>query len=95
MNASLSQDVPPFILAAGTPVAARGLNIEGLKRRGFTSDEIAAIRHAYKLIYKSGLTLDEAKSALAREEETLQGAPMAHVRRMRDFLDHVSRGIVR
>jgi UDP-N-acetylglucosamine acyltransferase len=95
MNASLSQDVPPFILAAGTPVAARGLNIEGLKRRGFTSDEIAAIRHAYKLIYKSGLTLDDAKSALSRVEETLQGAPMALVRRMRDFLDHASRGIVR
>jgi UDP-N-acetylglucosamine acyltransferase len=95
MNASLSQDVPPFILAAGTPIAARGLNIEGLKRRGFTSEEIAAIRRAYKLIYKSGLTLDEAKAALAREQEALQGAPMAHVRRMRDFLDHASRGIVR
>jgi len=95
MNASLSQDVPPFILAAGTPIAARGLNIEGLKRRGFSPEEIAAIRHAYKLIYKSGLTLEQAKAALACEAEALQGAAAAHVRRMRDFLDNASRGIVR
>lgn len=95
MNASLSQDVPPFILAAGTPIAPRGLNIEGLKRRGFGTDEIAALRRAYKLIYKSGLTLDEARAALAREEAGLDGIPAGRLRSMRTFLDNASRGIVR
>jgi UDP-N-acetylglucosamine acyltransferase len=95
MNASLSQDVPPFILAAGTPIAPRGLNIEGLKRRGFGADEIAALRRAYKLIYKSGLTLDEARAALAREEAGLDGNSAGRLRSMRAFLDNASRGIVR
>jgi UDP-N-acetylglucosamine acyltransferase len=95
MNASLSQDVPPFILAAGTPIAPRGLNIEGLKRRGFGADEIAALRRAYKLIYKSGLTLDEARAALAQEEAGLEGNPAGRLRSMRAFLDNASRGIVR
>jgi UDP-N-acetylglucosamine acyltransferase len=95
MNASLSQDVPPFILAAGIPIAPRGLNIEGLKRRGFGVDEIAALRRAYKLIYKSGLTLDEARAALAQEEVALDGSPADRLRSMRAFLDNASRGIVR
>lgn len=95
MNASLSQDVPPFILAAGTPIAARGLNVEGLKRRGFAADEISALRRAYKLIYKSGLTLEEARSALAREEAGLEGQAAARLSVMRRFLDSASRGIVR
>ena len=95
MNASLSQDVPPFILAAGTPIAARGLNLEGLKRRGFSADDIAALRRAYKLIYKSGLTLDEARSALVQQEAELEGQAAVHVASMRAFLDSASRGIVR
>lgn len=95
MNASLSQDVPPFILAAGTPIAARGLNIEGLKRRGFGPDEIAALRQAYKLIYKSGLTLQEARTALAAQEAGLDGSAAGRLRSMRGFLDTASRGIVR
>ena len=95
MNASLSQDVPPFILAAGTPIAARGLNVEGLKRRGFSADDITALRRAYKLIYKSGLTLDEARSALAQQETELEGKAAVHVASMRAFLDSASRGIVR
>ena len=95
MNASLSQDVPPFILAAGTPIAARGLNVEGLKRRGFGADEIAALRRAYKLIYKSGLTLEEARNALADEAASLEGQAAARLSVMRRFLDSASRGIVR
>jgi UDP-N-acetylglucosamine acyltransferase len=95
MNASLSQDVPPFILAAGTPIAARGLNVEGLKRRGFSSGEIAAIRRGYKLIYKSGLTLEEAKSALEAEAMGADTTAGVHLSRMRQFLDSSTRGIVR
>ncbi|MBK4734547.1 acyl-ACP--UDP-N-acetylglucosamine O-acyltransferase [Noviherbaspirillum pedocola] len=95
MNASLSQDVPPYVLAAGTPIAVRGLNIEGLKRRGFSGEDIAAIRRAYKLIYKSGLTLDEAKAAIEADPAYQNEDGGAHLRRMREFLDNATRGIVR
>ncbi len=94
MNTSLTQDVPPFVLLSGNPASPHGVNIEGLKRRGFTREQIGDIRNAYKLIYKSGLTLEEAKSALAKEES---GSPesAAHLRSMREFLDGTTRGIVR
>ena len=57
-------------------------------------DDIDAIRNAYRIIYKSGLTLDEAKAALANEEQT-QPAVSAHLKTMREFLESVTRGIVR
>ncbi|MDB5795225.1 MAG: UDP-N-acetylglucosamine acyltransferase [Noviherbaspirillum sp.] len=94
MNTSLTQDVPPFVLLSGNPAAPHGINIEGLKRRGFTRAQIADIRNAYKLIYKSGLTLEEAKTALVKAElETPESA--IHLRAMREFLDGSTRGIVR
>ena len=70
------------------------MNIEGLRRRGFSREEIDAIRNAYRLIYKSGLTLDEAKAALANEEQ-VQPAVSSHLKTMREFLESVTRGIVR
>lgn len=94
MNTSLTQDVPPFVLLSGNPAAPHGINIEGLKRRGFTREQIGDLRNAYKLIYKSGLTLDEAKAALAQEEAD-KPASAAQLRQMRTFLDNSSRGIVR
>lgn len=95
MNTSLTQDVPPFVLVSGHPAEAHGVNIEGLKRRGFSREQIGAIRAAYKLIYKSGLTLEEAKAALAREEAALAPDQATPVRQLREFLDTASRGIVR
>jgi UDP-N-acetylglucosamine acyltransferase len=94
MYTSLTQDVPPFVLVSGNPAGARGINIEGLKRRGFTHEQIDGIRAAYKSLYRSGLTLEEAKGAL-KEIET--GSPDAaeQVRAMREFLGVASRGIVR
>jgi UDP-N-acetylglucosamine acyltransferase len=94
MNTSLTQDVPPFVLLSGNPAAAHGINIEGLKRRGYTREQIGAIRNAYKLIYKSGLTLEQAKVALA-EQEADAPESAASLRLMRDFLDNTTRGIVR
>lgn len=94
MNTSLTQDVPPFVLLSGNPAAPHGINIEGLKRRGFTREQIGDLRNAYKLIYKSGLTLDEAKAALA-QEETDKPASASHLRQLREFLDNSARGIVR
>jgi UDP-N-acetylglucosamine acyltransferase len=94
MNTSLTQDVPPFVLLSGNPAEPHGINIEGLKRRGFTREQIGDIRNAYKLIYKSGLTLDEAKAALLKAEAD---APESadYLRMMREFLGSTTRGIVR
>ncbi len=94
MSTSLTQDVPPFVILSGNPAAAHGINTEGLKRRGFSSDQIGAIRNAYKIIYKSKLTLEEAKKALA---EAANNSPEAasQLRMIREFLDGTTRGIVR
>lgn len=94
MNTSLTQDVPPFVLLSGNPASAHGINIEGLKRRGFSREQISDLRNAYKLIYKSGLTLEEAKAALARAEADSPNSAI-HLRQLRDFLDNSTRGIVR
>src|SRR5471030_572965 len=94
MSTSLTQDVPPFVLLNGNPAQAHGVNIEGLKRRGFTREQINGIRTAYKLIYRSGLTLEEAKVALKAEEDAMPAAA-EQIRSMREFLNVASRGIVR
>lgn len=94
MYTSLTQDVPPFVLVSGNPAGARGINIEGLKRRGFTRAQIDGIRAAYKLVYRSNLTLEEAKAALA-EEEKLSADAAGPIGAMREFLGLATRGIVR
>ena len=94
MNTSLTQDVPPYLILSGNPAAAHGLNLEGLKRRGFTRDQIHGIRQAYKLLYKSGLTLDEAKTAITSAQSQYPGA-VTEMQGMLDFLDRTTRGIVR
>jgi UDP-N-acetylglucosamine acyltransferase len=94
MNTSLTQDVPPFVLVSGNPAVAHGVNIEGLKRRGFTREQIGDIRNAYKQIYKSGLTLEEAKTALATAEAVASNST-SYLRMLREFLSNTTRGIVR
>jgi UDP-N-acetylglucosamine acyltransferase len=84
------QDIPPFVTVGGNPLAAHGINAEGLKRRGFTPETLLALRGAYKTLYKSGLLLAEAKVAL-RE----QAAREPEIARLCDFLDASTRGIVR
>lgn len=66
----ISKDVPAYVTVSGHPAEAKTINAEGLKRRGFSGEAIAAIRRAYKIIYRQGLTLDEAiveLEPLARE----------------------------
>ncbi|MGI4849495.1 MAG: acyl-ACP--UDP-N-acetylglucosamine O-acyltransferase [Janthinobacterium lividum] len=94
MTTSLTQDVPPFMLVAGNPVAVRGVNVEGLRRRGFDNARIGTIRQAFKQIYKSGLTLDEAKAAL-NAQAAEQGEHGADFALLRSFLEKSTRGIVR
>jgi len=94
MYTSLTQDVPPFVLVSGNPAGARGVNIEGLKRRGFTREQIDGVRSAYKLLYRSGLTLEQAKGALLQAQTDTPEAA-GQICAMREFLDGATRGIVR
>ena len=61
----ISQDVPPFMMVDGNPLSVRGLNLEGLRRRGFSAPRIAAIKQMHRLLYRQGLTLEAARSAIA------------------------------
>jgi UDP-N-acetylglucosamine acyltransferase len=84
------KDVPPFITVSGYPAKPAGTNNEGLRRRGFAAGEIAAVRRAYKLLYREGFSLADAKEKLAAaavEQPVL--APLVA------FLEETGRGIVR
>ena len=86
----LVHDLPPYVMAAGDTAKAYGINSEGLRRRGYPAEALAEIKHAYKTLYKSGLTLDEAKVQLAQQAQS-----SAEVRLLADFLQTSTRGIVR
>ena len=90
MGTHLNGDLPPFMLAGVDYGRPRGINSEGLKRRGFSSERIAAIKRAYKTIYTSGLTLEEARAELAR---VAVDAP--DVKQMLDFLNSGQRPLFR
>jgi UDP-N-acetylglucosamine acyltransferase len=90
MGTYLPQDLPPFVTAAGNMAKPYGINSEGLKRRGFSPEEIAALKRAYRTLYRSGLGLEEARAALQS-----QVAQCAHVRDILEFLDRSKRGIIR
>lgn len=93
-NSSLMQDAPPFVLAAGNPCAPVGINAEGLKRRGFTPEQIRALRQAYKLVFRRGIPLDEARQSLVALQAEV---PSAHdaLQLLLDFLSIPGRGIIR
>jgi UDP-N-acetylglucosamine acyltransferase len=90
MGSILFQDIPTYVTVSGNPAAPHGTNSEGLKRRGFSSAAVMAIKRAYKTLYKSSLTLEEAKTALAT-----QAAEHPEVQVMVEFLGRTQRGIVR
>jgi UDP-N-acetylglucosamine acyltransferase len=93
-NSSLMQDTPPFVLAAGNPCRPVGVNVEGLKRRGFTPAQVSALRDAYKIIYRRGLSLDGARAEL-RARQQAEPEVAEHLQTLLDFLDVSSRGIIR
>lgn len=84
------KDIPPYVLAAGNTAEPHGLNLRGLKRRGFTDDAIAALRRAYKAVYRDGLTLERALSDI----EPLT-ARHPEVQRFAEFIRSSERGIIR
>jgi UDP-N-acetylglucosamine acyltransferase len=89
-NAAVTRDVPPFVMAVGQPADAHSINAEGLKRRGFTPEQVRNIRAAFRVLYRSGLKLAEATArleALAKDQPEL--LPLV------EFLPQASRGIVR
>lgn len=65
MGSVISRNIPPYVLVSGHMAKPVGINTEGLKRRGFTEKQISNVRRAYKLIYRSGLKIDEAEKKLA------------------------------
>jgi UDP-N-acetylglucosamine acyltransferase len=86
----LVQDVPPYVMCAGHPAKPFGINAEGLKRRGFTPEGIAAVKRAYRSLYRSGLTLEEACAEIEREH-----AGAAEIAPLLAFLAAATRGIIR
>jgi UDP-N-acetylglucosamine acyltransferase len=90
MGTFLQQDLPPYVTAAGNPSHPYGLNSEGLRRRGFTSEAINALKRAYRSLYRSSLSLEDAKAELQKQSESC-----AEVKALLDFLAASTRGIVR
>jgi UDP-N-acetylglucosamine acyltransferase len=90
MGAGLSQDVPPFVKAAGNLARPYGINSEGLRRRGFSADAIARIKRAYRTLYRDGLSLEEARERLAA-----QAQDCAEVGMLLQFIARSKRGIIR
>ena len=90
----VSQDVPPFMTVAGQPLTVAGINVEGLRRRGFSRARIEALRRAHRILYRQGLPLERARAAL---DELARTAPeaQADVRSLLDFVAASTRGIVR
>ena len=89
-NAAVTRDVPPFVMTVGQPAAAHSVNSEGLKRRGFSPEQIRNIRNAFRLLYRSGLKLADAMSqleAIAKEQPEI--LPIV------EFLPQSTRSIVR
>ena len=88
--AGIHKDVPPYFMAAGYRAEPAGLNSEGMRRNGFSAEQIANVKHAYKEIYLRDLPLEEAKANIDKLAET---QPELLV--LRDFLNTSKRGIVR
>jgi UDP-N-acetylglucosamine acyltransferase len=90
----VSQDVPPFMMAAGHPLSVSGFNVEGLRRRGFSRERIAQIKQMHRLLYRDGLALEQAKSAIGALRGAVEGGD-ADVALLLDFLAASTRGIAR
>lgn len=93
-SSALHMDVPPFVMSSGNPCVPVGINAEGLKRRGFTPEAISALRDAYKILYRRGLSLEQAKAELL-ERQGNDPLAQAVLQTLLDFLGASTRGIIR
>jgi len=94
---ALVQDVPPFVIAAGDKASPHGINVEGLKRRGFSSETISALRQAYKVLYKDGLSFEEAKLEIQKmaTASSIDLVTAEKLTQFHDFIAASTRGIIR
>jgi UDP-N-acetylglucosamine acyltransferase len=89
-NTAVLQDIPPYVLAAGQPAEPRAVNTEGLKRRGFTEEQMRAIRNAFRVLYRSDLPLAEAQAQLQHMASEQPALAM-----FAEFLRGSTRGLAR
>lgn len=87
---AVTKDIPAYVTAAGRPAVPRGINAEGLRRRGFGPNRISRIREAYRTIYRQGLKLEEALDILRGRAESQE-----EIRVLLDSITRSSRGLVR
>ena len=88
-NSRVNSDVPPFFLYSDFNVSAKGLNLVGLRRAAFTREEITALKSAYRILYRSGLKLEDALLRIETELDT------EHTRHLVKFIRSSKRGICR
>jgi UDP-N-acetylglucosamine acyltransferase len=84
------QDVAPYVMIGGNPIGTHGINSEGLKRRGFPPETITALKRAYKTLFRSGHSLEDARAELEK-----QSAETPEVKLLVDFISASTRGILR
>lgn len=87
---AITRDVPPYVMVAGQPPAPHGLNSEGLRRRGFASDQLQNLKEAYRILYREGLRLAEA-----RERLEARAASQPELQPLVEFLAGSERGLLR
>lgn len=90
MGSAIGKDVPAFVTVYGSPAEAKGINVEGLRRRGYSAEAITAIKRAYKVLYRQGLTTEEALAEL-----DLIGQEFEEVQLLTQSVRAATRGIVR
>jgi len=86
----VNQSIPPYVTVSGEKARAKGVNTEGLKRRGYTAEQIQQVRRAYKVLYRSGLPLEEAQSRLAE-----MAAAHEEIRPWIEFLEKTTKSFIR
>ena len=87
---AVTKDIPAYVTAAGRPAVPRGINAEGLRRRGFSATQISRIRTAYRAIYRQGLKLDEALEIVRKRVDAQD-----ELRLLLDSITESSRGLIR
>lgn len=88
VSSVIVQDVPPYVMAQGHNAVPRTINAEGLKRRGFSAEQILNIRRAYKILYRQGLTLEQAV-------EQMRAMDATEIDAMIEFIEQSTRGLIR
>lgn len=93
-SSAIRQDIPPYVVGAGDPFRPVGINSEGLRRRGYDADVIAALKEAYKLLYRRNLKIEDAAVAIRELQQERPEAREA-IEVLATFIERPGRGIVR